>query len=179
MNFVEYQKLAVKTKSPTNDKILDLIHAGMGIFTEVGEIIDQYKKSIFYKRELDLVNIKEEIGDVLWYIALAYDSLGRQMVEPEKKYGDPEILFLLGKLGSYAGKCMTIPAVYRDDALDFGIDYELSMLLSMLNILANHIGTTLEDQAYNNVVKLAKRYPEGFTEFHANNRDTKNELSHI
>jgi NTP pyrophosphatase (non-canonical NTP hydrolase) len=41
----------------------------IGISTEAGELLDAYKKHIYYKRELDLVNVKEEIGDIMWYIA--------------------------------------------------------------------------------------------------------------
>ena len=53
-----------------------LLHAGMGIATEAGEFLDALKKSIFYGKELDRVNLKEELGDLLWYIAIAMDELG-------------------------------------------------------------------------------------------------------
>jgi NTP pyrophosphatase (non-canonical NTP hydrolase) len=41
----------------------------LGMQTEAAEIADVYKKHIAYKKELDLVNVKEEIGDLMWYIA--------------------------------------------------------------------------------------------------------------
>lgn len=47
----------------------DLIHATDGVVTEAGELKDAVKKHLFYGREIDLVNIKEEIGDTLWYLA--------------------------------------------------------------------------------------------------------------
>ncbi len=53
-----------------------LLHAGIGIATESGEFLDALKKSIFYGKELDKVNLKEELGDLLWYIAIAMDELG-------------------------------------------------------------------------------------------------------
>jgi len=53
-----------------------LLHAGMGIATEAGEFLDALKKSIFYGSELDRVNLQEELGDLLWYIAIAMDELG-------------------------------------------------------------------------------------------------------
>ena len=34
------------------------------------------KKAKYYGKELDLVNVKEEAGDMLWYIALLFDELG-------------------------------------------------------------------------------------------------------
>lgn len=52
-----------------------LLHGGIGIATESGEILDQLKKHIYYGKPLDKVNLKEEIGDVLWYCALLLREL--------------------------------------------------------------------------------------------------------
>lgn len=52
-----------------------LLHAGIGMVTEAGEFIDQLKKHLFYRKELDLVNLKEELGDILWYVAIAMSAL--------------------------------------------------------------------------------------------------------
>lgn len=52
-----------------------LLHAAIGLATESGEFLDQMKKHIFYGKELDKVNLKEEIGDLFWYIAIALDEL--------------------------------------------------------------------------------------------------------
>lgn len=46
------------------------IHVALGIASEAGEIADAIKKLMAYGRPLDLVNLDEEIGDVLWYIQL-------------------------------------------------------------------------------------------------------------
>ena len=56
-------------------KKYDLMHATLGIAGESGEIVDAVKKSIIYGKELDIVNMREEIGDILWYIALACRTL--------------------------------------------------------------------------------------------------------
>ena len=53
-----------------------LIHACMGMQTETAEFTDALKKSIFYGKTLDVVNLKEEIGDLLWYLSIACDELG-------------------------------------------------------------------------------------------------------
>lgn len=52
-----------------------LLHAGIGIVTEAGEFIDAIKKHIFYGKDLDKVNLKEELGDLLWYMSIAIDAL--------------------------------------------------------------------------------------------------------
>ncbi|MCA2510516.1 MAG: hypothetical protein IM561_09050 [Microcystis sp. M60BS1] len=59
-----------------NEKIsLDLFHAAMGISTEAGEILDLFKKKFAYGRDIDVVNLVEELGDLLWYIQLAINAL--------------------------------------------------------------------------------------------------------
>ena len=47
-----------------------LLHAAMGLATESGELLDALKKHIFYGKKLDLVNVREELGDIFWYAAL-------------------------------------------------------------------------------------------------------------
>jgi len=59
-----------------NSKTQDLIHASMGLVTEAGEFQDMLKKHLYYGRKLDEVNLKEEIGDTLWYCAIALNALG-------------------------------------------------------------------------------------------------------
>lgn len=58
-----------------NKKSIDLLHASMGLVTEAAEFQDALKKHIFYNEELDKPNLKEEIGDILWYCAIALESL--------------------------------------------------------------------------------------------------------
>lgn len=60
---------------------LRLLHALVGINTENGELQDQFKKYVFYGKELDKVNLIEEIGDLMWYVALACDELNVSLEE--------------------------------------------------------------------------------------------------
>lgn len=54
----------------------DIIHAAIGIATEAGEFLDPIKKSMFYGKPVDLVNMDEEVGDILWYIAIYLNARG-------------------------------------------------------------------------------------------------------
>ncbi len=69
-------KDAIRTESPDyyqqNTRVL---HAAIGLVTESGELIDAIKKASFYGKELDVTNIKEEAGDILWYLAILFDEL--------------------------------------------------------------------------------------------------------
>ena len=58
-----------------NGHTVRLLHAAMGLCTESGEFMDMMKKHILYGKPLDEVNLKEELGDLEWYIALAIDEL--------------------------------------------------------------------------------------------------------
>ena len=41
----------------------------MGLAGQIGEVIDIMKKHIYQGKELDITDVIEEVGDVLWYIA--------------------------------------------------------------------------------------------------------------
>lgn len=84
MTPTEYVKNAVRTESRdfthigmrlSSIKNIRLLHAAMGLETEVGEFMDPLKKFFYYGKELDSVNLAEEIGDMMWYIAIACDTL--------------------------------------------------------------------------------------------------------
>lgn len=54
---------------PEHNRNVDLLHGLLGLAGEVGELIDPVKKAMFYGKPLDVENVREEIGDLLWYIA--------------------------------------------------------------------------------------------------------------
>jgi len=82
MNPTDYISNALLTKSShfdPNSVDPDLIHAIFGLVTESGELMDIVKRAFFYgkgKEAVDLVHVKEEIQDILWYVALACNNLG-------------------------------------------------------------------------------------------------------
>ena len=89
----------------------DTLHGIMGIATESTELVQLLLKTLAYNDKFDRVNLSEEIGDIMWYIAL----------------------------------------------------------LCTANDLS------LENIMQQNIDKLKLRYPEKFTEEHANIRDLKKE----
>jgi NTP pyrophosphatase (non-canonical NTP hydrolase) len=68
----QYLEEARVTLSTTTDK---LGHFTVGLVTESAELLDAYKKHKWYGREIDTVNMKEEIGDMLWYLIQLCDEL--------------------------------------------------------------------------------------------------------
>jgi NTP pyrophosphatase (non-canonical NTP hydrolase) len=63
----------------TDTKNQKLLHAVIGLSTESGELLDQMKKVVYYGKELDRVNIKEELGDLMWYMAILMRELDLDM----------------------------------------------------------------------------------------------------
>lgn len=64
----EYQQLAARTCVELVDLKQNLYHMNLGIITEVGEIFTVVKKKIAYGKDMDMVNIIEELGDLCWFI---------------------------------------------------------------------------------------------------------------
>jgi len=65
----------------TTQLTTDLVHIGFGLSGEVGEFVDSIKKHLFYGKDLDRVNLIEELGDIAWFWAYACRVLE---VDPEK-----------------------------------------------------------------------------------------------
>lgn len=54
----------------------ELMHCVFGIGGEAGELMDAVKKSIAYNKPLDLENVKEELGDIEFYMERLRSVLG-------------------------------------------------------------------------------------------------------
>ena len=108
---------ALRTESTNFNSLVDangniystprLVHACFGMQTETAEFTDAVKKSLFYGKPLDTTNLKEELGDALWYIAIAMDELDTDF--------EAEMLRVIKKLRTrYPDKFSDILAENRD-----------------------------------------------------------------
>jgi NTP pyrophosphatase (non-canonical NTP hydrolase) len=55
------------------------LHMAVGISGESGELLDAVKKAVIYRKPLDIANVKEECGDLLFYITGILDSIGSNL----------------------------------------------------------------------------------------------------
>ena len=94
MNTITYQKDALRTNSADHHdisirlgshKMQQILHADIGVATESGEILDAIKKHVYYGKKLDTVNLIEEVGDVMWYLAVLLDQCGSTFDEAMEK----------------------------------------------------------------------------------------------
>lgn len=98
MNFNEYQIAASRTAYPPRPDFADhdLCVTALGLAGESGEVADMIKKWVGHKHPRDVVKMKEELGDVLWYLArmatlmgCTLDEVARMNVAKlEKRYPD-------------------------------------------------------------------------------------------
>ena len=84
MKLTEYQSLALRTAHRQEKREDDLLHGSAGVATEAGELMDIFKRYRFYGKTVDWVHVKEEVGDVLWYLALVCESAGITLEDAAK-----------------------------------------------------------------------------------------------
>lgn len=79
--FRSYCKSGKQIEETVNPHKLHMVHMAMGISGEAGEIIDTVKKYAIYNKELDPANIREEIGDCLFYLQGLADGIDATLEE--------------------------------------------------------------------------------------------------
>jgi len=91
----EYQKLAARTECDqdySRDRIAynkgsytnlptRLLHSVLGMTGEVGELASNLEKWLYYGQEKDNTNLKEELGDLLWYVAEMCNAAGFELAD--------------------------------------------------------------------------------------------------
>lgn len=87
MTSKEYIQKALRTHNDNyaypgyNGVTPQIEHGVMGLVTESAEIMDAIKQARIYNKPLDQINLIEEMGDVMWYLAIMADALGVEFEE--------------------------------------------------------------------------------------------------
>ena len=76
MNLDDYQRAALRTINPALDDRDRLLDASAGLAEEAAEVLGLVRKRAFQQREVDPARMVEELGDVLWCLAVTAHSLG-------------------------------------------------------------------------------------------------------
>lgn len=84
MNPQDFTASALRTESKPNPIRMHkdeqrLLHAALGMASESGEFVDILKRNLFYGEPIDRTHLKEELGDLMWYIAIASSALGSSL----------------------------------------------------------------------------------------------------
>ena len=182
-SFDEYQKLASRTMPDLSEFYLNFkisdstvvtantMHMKFGITTELGEILDLYKKSFAYKKIFDKVNLIEEVCDIIWYLANSctlHDSLLSSALD--------NII--------YTGK--NIPTFdYPTISNMIELHTDCNVAIEETRFLPIFIGNLVKSQEEllrgltNNINKLLIRYPDKFNNVNAVNRNLSEERKQL
>lgn len=179
---MEFQQYLIESERTLKSlgKELDLLHCATGLVTESAELVDAIKKHVFYGKSLDVVNIKEELGDILWYIAIPvrmFDldlDFNRQngnyyknKIKNQIKTPEGLIKFFLTFNSMFKALCSAI--LIRPLPSDFdNIFEEINLICEIYNLNLSEIMDI-------NINKLKARFPNNFTQEHALNRDLEKE----
>lgn len=172
MNFTEYQLLAKRTLAELGSLEKNIQHMKLGIESEVGEIADIFKRKLVYKKEIDITHLKEEIGDLCWYIANAANF--KNAVLGKTKYLANEVNSIddcIDELNFFH----YFLHIDRNSLFTINIDELLVPIISVCKFFDISVSEVLEK----NINKLKVRYPEKFDETLALNRDLKNERNEL
>lgn len=171
-NYLYLSEKTLSTEFHCGFKVEKLLHATIGILTEMEEILDNYSEI----KVLDPVNILEEIGDVTWYLAI----LGREydLILPKSniKSENPEktIMSLIKKtlkILDFLKKKLYYNKEIDDDLF---IEITNSILLDTIEYM-NYYEIDIHKSFDINIEKLKERYGDKFTSDKAINRNLEKE----
>lgn len=152
-------------------------HASLGLMDECGEIAGAFKKQIGYNRELDKINLVEELGDFLYYLIRLCDEHGyckdkRFVNQFENLANKPNNK--VDKNSTMVDYCIFLNrSVYLvvSGKEHFDVGSHLLGTLQILNRFCLYLGTNLANIADKNIKKLTERH--GAT-YNPDNLETRN-----
>lgn len=173
MNWEEYKILSEKTLSTEfhcSKKDELLLHATIGIITEIDELLDNYNG------ESDITNIGEEIFDSFWYLSIIAREYNLSLPEKAETSLDEfqivlEITRKSIKLLDFLKKKLYYNKTIKEDLF---IQYS-NEIISLFVAYANKKNINLEKGFDINIDKLRARYGEKFSSERAINRDLETE----
>jgi len=176
MNWNEYKELSEKTLSTefhVGLKTENLLHAVMGILTELEELI------INHDEEYDAANVLEEVGDITWYLAI----IGREYNidwdpnEPSQfvTTSKSDSIMNMIKSGLRMLDVLKKKIYYNREIDDKYIIDETKLLMRYLVFYMGDTNTTFNSCFSVNISKLKARYGDKFTSDRAINRDLTTE----
>jgi NTP pyrophosphatase (non-canonical NTP hydrolase) len=182
----EYQGLAARTCPNLPGEHENERHMNLGVITEIGEVLDIYKKNLAYNKPFDVVNLGEELADIAWYIV---NKCKFHEIPLEEDF-DTVKAEVKELLDTQMFTEQDLPLTLKAEALMHPLlqaycgptNNIFSAPIVQLAILAN-IAEWYELDFFqlltNNINKLKVRYPEKFTEEAAQNRDLEAERAEL
>ena len=173
MTYKEYIELAMTTNKQQNflnQEIKNLslnenmLHSILGLVTEENELLFAFENN-------DNVNIVEELGDIMWYVALWSKTTGF-IPEIKEKYDPADGFFKVYELLDMAKRTLYYKAPFDMEQANRYVEH----IFNTINDLCSKLKIDFENILDININKLKQRYPNGFDEEKAVKRNTKKEV---
>lgn len=168
MNLAEYQVQAKRTCPSLGSEKLDHTHMRLGMITEIAEIADIFKKHIAYKKPIDFVHLKEEIGDVFWYIVNMATFEKEELIV---NYSGGTYISTEDEKWEYVLEDFLVGLYYNEDC-------NTTRIMRMIDF-CKAWNINFEECLDLNIAKLKVRFPDKFTEENALNRDLASERKQL
>jgi NTP pyrophosphatase (non-canonical NTP hydrolase) len=81
LEFRDYESAAARTVNPALDSERRMMDAAAGLAEESGEVLGKVRKHLYQARPLDRSALIEELGDVLWCLAMTSRAAGLSLEE--------------------------------------------------------------------------------------------------
>jgi NTP pyrophosphatase (non-canonical NTP hydrolase) len=172
MNPKEYQIAAMRTAVLRGNQF-NMEHSILGLTTEIGELVTNIKRMVIYGKVADeamLANMKEEVGDILWYIPLGMQVVGLKfenafwaaeframsLVEATR-----EMVAGLGHLNDFVTAEACISG-FTPKSIE-AITQAYGRIIAGAGSVGNFLGSSILQLCGQNIAKLRLRYPDKFT----------------
>ena len=153
------------------------LHGAMGLCTETGELEEALYES--RSHQIDDINVVEECGDVIWYLAIVVDSLNLKFADIPFK--DSPGLNLEDAISHMIQSSDQILDKAKRNTF-YGKELEIDKVIHQLSVLIYGLSYACDievaiDKVTRKLTGKGGRYEDGFTQKEAYDRDTDKERS--
>lgn len=177
----DYQARALATESIPPS--IRLVHAHLGLSSELAEI----EACLADFDDFDKVNFAEELGDMLWYVAVAADALERSMPVPDRvpehislRDTKRDLVVAVGMFADDLKKHVFYGSPLREATMANQLQSVVDQINGLIELHASQLEeagapASFEEVMRANIAKLAKRYGGEFSSENALDRDLDEE----
>lgn len=173
MNLEEYKEKAITRLNKTieNSSKEKMNYACMGLIEETGEVIAEFRKPLFkgnfHEKPLDMQEIKSELGDLLWYIALICKNVNINIGQLQKEVAESnlskrEALIQLSiKIGTQSGKIVEEYQNFnKEETQKENLKLEIDKQCENIFELSKLVNIEFDEILKENLNKINSRYNE-------------------
>ncbi len=178
MKFQKYKEAVKRTLPDLGSENKNMVHMTLGCITELGEIADIFKRNLAYGKDVDITNLKEEVGDKLWYLTNILNILNININErhcfrsklslPEKVSDEMHLEKIIITISKITMDMSTERNVHTIEMYIGSIITGLCEICLLSNI-------DIEEVMFLNIEKLYVRFPEKFSQDLALKRNLEEE----